>query len=70
MADLLANFPGTSDFSLPQQDVLVTKEQELSMHFNGLSTSQGGGIGVVLKLPGGRADICLQAAFPLFKQRN
>lgn len=44
MADLLANIPGTSDFSLPQQEVLVTKEQEWSMHFDGSSTSSGGGI--------------------------
>ena len=49
MADLLANFLGTSDFSLPQQEVLVTKEQEWSMHFDDSSTFQGGGIGVVLK---------------------
>ena len=26
VVDLLANFPGISDFSLPQQEVLVTKE--------------------------------------------
>ena len=44
MADLLANFPGNSDFTLPQQEVLVIEEQESSMHFDGLSTSQGGGI--------------------------
>ena len=37
---VVANFPGTSDFSLPQQKVLVIKEQEWSMHFNGSSTSQ------------------------------
>ena len=49
---MLANFQGTSDFSLPQQEVLVTEEQEWSMHFDGLSTSQGGGIGVVLRSPG------------------
>ena len=42
MADLLANFPGTSDFSLPQQEVLVTEEQEWLMHFDGSFTSQGG----------------------------
>ena len=28
---------------------MVTEEQEWSMHFTGLSTSQGRGIGVVLK---------------------
>ena len=39
VANLLANFLGTSDFSLPQQEVLVTEEQEWSMHFDGLSTS-------------------------------
>ena len=38
VTDLLANFPGTSDFSLPQQEVLVIEEQEWSMHFGGLST--------------------------------
>ena len=48
MADLLANFLGTSDFSLPQQEILVIEEQEWSMHFDGSSTFQGGGIGVVL----------------------
>ena len=44
MADLLANFLGTSDFSLPEQEVLAIKEQEWSMHFDDLSTYQGGGI--------------------------
>ena len=47
VADLLANFLGTSDFSLPQQEVLVREEQEWSMYFDGSSTFQGGGIGVV-----------------------
>ena len=30
----------------------MIEEQEWSMHFDGLSTFQGGGIGVVLKSPG------------------
>ena len=49
VTDLLANFPGTNYFSLPQQEVLVTKEREWSMHFDDLSTFQGRGIGLVLK---------------------
>ena len=44
VANLLANFPRTSDFSLPQQEVLVIEEQEWSMHFDGLSKYQRGGI--------------------------
>ena len=38
VVELLANYSGISDFSLPQQEVLVTKEQEWSMHFNGSFT--------------------------------
>ena len=38
VVDLLANFLGTSDFSLPQWEVLVTEEQEWSMYFDGSST--------------------------------
>ena len=52
VVDLLANFLGTNDFSLPQQEVLATEEQEWSVHFNDLSIFQGGGIRVVLKSPG------------------
>ncbi|XP_075674851.1 uncharacterized protein LOC142644050 [Castanea sativa] len=33
------------------QEVMVTEEQEWSMHLDGSSTFQGGGIGVVLKSP-------------------
>ena len=51
MADLLANFPGTSDFSSPQQEIMVIEEQVWSMYFDGSSTIQGGGIEVVLKSP-------------------
>jgi len=51
VVDLLANFLGTSDCSLPQQEVLVTEEQEWSMYFGGSSTFQGRGIGMVLKSP-------------------
>ena len=40
----VANFPRTSDFSLPQQKALVIEEQEWSMHFDVSFTSQGGGI--------------------------
>lgn len=49
MANLLANFLGTSGFSLPQQEVFVIEEQAWSLHFDSLSSSQGGGIRVVLK---------------------
>jgi len=49
VTNLLANFLGTSDFSLSQQEILVTEEQEWSIHFDGSSTFQEGGIGVVLK---------------------
>lgn len=37
MVDLLANFPETSDFLLPQEEILVTEEKEWSMHFDGSS---------------------------------
>ena len=49
MTNLLANFLGTSDFSLSQQEILVIEEQEWSIHFDGSSTFQEGGIGMVLK---------------------
>lgn len=39
MVDLLPNFPRISDFSLPQHEVMVTEDQEWSMHFDGSSTS-------------------------------
>ena len=64
MADLLANFPGTSDFSLPQQEVLVTEEQEWLMHFDGSFTSQGGNRSGIEVTRGG-THVCLQATFPL-----
>ena len=44
VVDLLANFLGTSDFSLSQYEVLAIEEQEWSMHFDGLSKYQRGGI--------------------------
>ena len=49
VVDLLVNFPRTSDFPPPQQEVLVIEEQEWSIYFDGSSTFQGGGIGVVLR---------------------
>ena len=58
MANLLANFQGTSDFSLPQQEIMATEEQGWFMHFDDSSRFQGGGIGLVLKL----LEICLYAA--------
>ena len=58
MANLLANFQGTSDFSLPQQEIMATEEQGWFMHFDDLSRFQGGGIGLVLKL----LEICMYAA--------
>jgi len=66
VADLLANFPRTSDFSPPQQEVLVTKEQEWSMYFNDLSTFQGEGIGVVLKSRGEEHTFVYKLRFPCF----
>lgn len=70
MADLLINFPGTSDFSLSQQEVLVTEEQEWSMHINGLSTSQGGGIGVVLTLLGEEHTFSYKLHFPCSNNKH
>ena len=58
MANLLANFQGTSDFSLPQQEIMATEEQGWFMHFDDSSRFQGGGIGLVLKL----LEICMYAA--------
>ena len=64
VADLLANFLGTSDFSPPQQEVLVTEEQEWSMHFDGSFTFQRGGIGVVLKPLGEEHTFAYKLCFP------
>ena len=64
VADLLANFPRTSDFSLPQQEVLVTEEQEWPMHFDGSSTYQGGGVSVVLKSLGEENMFAYKPRFP------
>ena len=70
VVDLLANFLGTSDFSLPQQEVLVREEQEWSMYFDGSSTFQGGGIGVlqvVLKSPKEEHTFACKLRFPYSK---
>ena len=64
VADLLANFPDTSDFSPPQQEVLVTEEQGWSMYFNKSSTFQGVGIEAVLKSPGEEHTFAYKLHFP------
>ncbi|XP_075641919.1 uncharacterized protein LOC142613438 [Castanea sativa] len=64
VADMLANFLGTSDFSLPQQEIMVIEEQEWSMYFDGLSTVQGGGIEVVLKSPREEHTFAYKLHFP------
>ena len=66
VADLLAIFLGTIDFSPPQQEILVTKEQEWLMYFDGSSTFQGGRIGVVLKLPGEEYMFAYKLHLPCF----
>ncbi|XP_050242111.1 uncharacterized protein LOC126691074 [Quercus robur] len=63
VADLLANFPRTSDSSPPLQEVMVTEEQEWSMYFDGSSTFQGGGI-VILKSPGEEHMFAYKLHFP------
>ena len=42
----------------------MTEEQEWSMHFDGLSISQGGGIGVVLKSPMKEITFAYKLHFP------
>ena len=64
VADLLAKFLGTSDFSPPLQEVMVTKEQEWSMYFDGSSTFQGGGIRVVLRSPREEHTFAYKLHFP------
>ena len=68
VVDLLANFPRTSDFSVPQQEVLVTEEKEWSMHFDGSSTSQGRWDRSSVVVTMGGTHVCLQNKFPLFKK--
>ena len=64
MADPLANYPGISNFSPPQQEIMVTKEQEWSMYFDGSSTVQGGRISVVLKSLGEEHTLAYKLHFP------
>ena len=64
IADLLANFPGTSDFSPPQHEILGIEEQEWSMYFDESSTSQEGGIRVVLKSLGEEYMFAYKLHFP------
>ena len=64
VANLLANFPGTSDFSTPQQEILVTMEQEWLIYFDSSSTFQGGGIRVVLRSPVEEHRFTYKLCFP------
>ena len=43
---------------------MVMEEQEWSMYFDGSSTAQGGGIGVVLKSSGEENTIAYKLHFP------
>ena len=64
VTDLLANFPMTSEFSPPLQEVMVTEEQEWSMYFDRSSTFQRRGIRVVLKSLGGEHTFAYKLHFP------
>lgn len=68
VADLLANFLGSSDFSLPQQEVLVIEEQEWFMHFNSSPPLQEG-IRVVLKSPGEEYTFAYKLCFPCLNNK-